>query len=395
MAGKYPIASNADGTVRWSDGSTSGGMSTPQGYVSSSRVPSTSMSTSNTGYQTPSAPAPTSQPTQQSSGGGSSAPDLSNPAKQTDYAHSKGFDNYDQYLNSMKQNLQPDTAAIDAIYDPVNSYLSQQEQTISGQQPSVLEAAQNAYNTNLSTLTSSRERGEQQLGEQGIQAQQGKINAEDQSRRLYNELSRGGIQRFGGATSAGQGYGELLGVEQQRTQAQTAQQYITAKREIDTAKYNLTQDFDNKKMQLQQQKQEAENNIRIEFENRLMEIKGMKAQAASEKAAAQLGALQDMKNKMYQLDVANMQYQQQLQMQTQQASALISSAEQNLASYLQSGGNAASTMSDRSGQIGTGLTMNNSSQYTPMESQYVGRIGNQTKEDQLGQYMPLGRTLSF
>jgi len=105
--------------------------------------------------------------------------------------------------------------------------------------------------------------------------------------------------------------------------------------------------------------------------------------------------LQDMKNKMYQLDVANMQYQQQLQMQTQQASALISSAEQNLASYLQSGGNAASTMSDRSGQIGTGLTMNNSSQYTPMESQYVGRIGNQTKEDQLGQYMPLGRTLSF
>lgn len=40
-AGAYPVASLVDGRVRWSDGSITGSMGTPQGYVSSSRVPNT------------------------------------------------------------------------------------------------------------------------------------------------------------------------------------------------------------------------------------------------------------------------------------------------------------------------------------------------------------------
>lgn len=47
--GAYPIASTADGRVRWSDGSVTGNMSTPQGYASNVRVPNTNLGN----FQTP------------------------------------------------------------------------------------------------------------------------------------------------------------------------------------------------------------------------------------------------------------------------------------------------------------------------------------------------------
>lgn len=52
--GAYPIASTADGRVRWSDGSVTGNMSTQQGYAANVRLPGTN----NGRFQTPTAPAP-------------------------------------------------------------------------------------------------------------------------------------------------------------------------------------------------------------------------------------------------------------------------------------------------------------------------------------------------
>lgn len=49
-AGAYPIANTTDGRIKWSDGSITGGMSTPQGYASPTIMPNTTM---RGGFQVP------------------------------------------------------------------------------------------------------------------------------------------------------------------------------------------------------------------------------------------------------------------------------------------------------------------------------------------------------
>lgn len=277
----------------------------------------------------------------------------------------------------------PDMGAINDVYNPIISFLNQEESRISGQMPSVLQSAQEAFNVSQNTLSGSRDSGNQQLASQGISAEQARQNEMNEQRRLYEELTMGGNQRFGGASSASEAYNALLGREQQRVGAITQQQFQTAKREIEVAKYNLEQDYNNKLMSLQQQLRETQTNIRNEFSDRLAQIRGMRAESESAKANAKLGALQQYQSEMYNLRMATMQYEQQLKSQAQAYASQISQAESYYDQLAQQGAGAVNTFNNQTaGVVDTNLRYGaqgpgSSGKFTP-----TGQITSTGKKDE-------------
>lgn len=237
------------------------------------------------------------------------------------------------YLNPKQKEelnalLKPDQNAINAVYDPIMNFLSGEESRIAGQESNVLQSAQEAFDVSQKTLDTSKEKGERQLSEQDIQAEQARQRETNEARRLYDELTQGGLQRFGGASSASEAYKAILGREQQRGSGQIAQQYQAAKRAIQEASFNLREDYTNKTLALQQQFRETQNTIRNQFQDRLAQIRQMRASTQGAKANANLQALEQYRSQMYNLQLATMQYKQQLDTQAQQNAIQISQANQ-------------------------------------------------------------------
>ena len=315
-----------------------------------------------------------------------------NPVQKTDYAKSQGYDGQGTYEAALRaaqeasagvqEVAKPDMNAINDVYNPINEYLSGEQSRISGQMPGVLQSAQDAFDVSGNTLKTGFDAGNVQLGQQGISAEQANIDEGNQQRRLYNELTMGGNQRFGGKSSASEAYGALLGQEQQRTSAATMQQYQAAKREIETSKFNLQQDFTNKMASLEQQLKETKNTIRNEFEDRLSSIRAMRADSESAKANAKLGALQQYKSDMYNLSMANMQYKHELQMQAQQASSQISDASNYWEQQIGQSQNGLNTFNEQTaGAPTTGLTFGaqgggSTGSFTP-----IGQISSNRKDE--------------
>jgi len=301
----------------------------------------------------------------------SSAPDLSNPAKRTDYAHSQGYDNWDMYMAAQNQSKGPDMDAINSIYEPTMNFLNQEYGRIEGQLPGVLQSAKDAYESSFNTLNTSKDQTGRQIAEQDIKADQSRQREEDESRQMYNEMLTGGTQRFGRASSAGQAYEAILGREQQRGVQQIVSRYQDAKRAISDAKIKLQEDFANKKMDLEQKMRETQQNIRMEFSDRLAQIRQMKASTESAKASAKYDALQQYNAQMQNLRMATMQYQQQLALQAQANSQQIAQAESNWENYMGQAINGAQTFDAQTqgapqSQFGIGPSTNQQMAYTPI-----------------------------
>ena len=288
------------------------------------------------GYE---APAPTNTNT----GGGGSAPDISNPAKQTEYAQSQGYDNWAQMMESQGQNsLQQQQAEVDSIFNEVNSYLDKNAGLLQSSKDSLNSDVDSQLQTNLGILDTSRGQADRLLGEQGISAQQRNIDNQNASRRLFNELQTGGRQRFGGASSAGQAYTELNNVEQQRRAGQNAEEMNTAMREIDGEKMRVQEEYGNGLLQLNQQAQQAKNDTLREFNSQMMEINNSRASAAQNKGAMKLEALQNLRNQMFQIQVQERQFQQNLESARQQ---MLMELEAQQSQYSQSVNNAGAAYS--------------------------------------------------
>lgn len=330
---------------------------------------------------TSSAPAPSPSPT------GTNPPPTGGGGGDTRYQQLLKMDRNpkeEEELRALMAGMQPDQNAINAAYEPVINFLNTEEARISGYLPSVLQSAQEAFDVSKRTLGASREQGERQLGEQDIFAEQTRQSEENEARRLYDQLMRGGIQRFGGATSAGQGYQSLLGVEQQRVNAQIAQQYTTAKREIQNAAFSLREDYNNKMMGLEQQLRETQSNIRKEFDDRIAAIRGMRAESEGAKATAQLNALQDMRNKMYQLQLSTLEYRRNLDAQANQAASQIQQANDYWDSLVSAGQAGANTFADqtagtRQTSYNLGATGTGAQSFSP-----TGRVARRREDEAAG-----------
>ena len=195
--------------------------------------------TGDTSGGTAPAPAP-------SDGGGSSGIDLSNPVKRTEYAHSLGYDSWDQYINANQQQVpqQPSfedlygdafRQAFEAVNQMQGAIQSGYQAELSGaelgtqQRKAELQAEQA-----MRLADFARQRAEAQ-GQVGLanqraetQTREGQADTRaqtesviEQARRQAAELMQGIQARYGGTTGTGRFTSEILGSQATRNIAKT------------------------------------------------------------------------------------------------------------------------------------------------------------------------------
>lgn len=239
----------------------------------------------------------------------------------------------DEFGNILARPTGPSEEEINALFDPSNQYLSQAENQLRADLPSILEEIAQQYGLGKGTLDVGRQQALGQADSASMGATTRRTEAEDAQARLYNELSMGGQQRFGGASSAGEAYGALIGREQQRQAGTIAKDFGTAMREIETQKVNIEQQYTQSLKELDFQKSSATNQANRDFQSKLLEINKMKAQNEQAKREARLSALQDLKNQVFQINMQNAQFQQALYAQRQSAELELEMAGKQLSQY--------------------------------------------------------------
>jgi hypothetical protein len=204
---------------------------------------------------------------------------------------------------------------INATFDPIMSFLGEAETKLRGQQPGLESEIEAEYGVTRKGLETERAQGERQLGEAGTKAEQRKADAMNAARRLFNEMTMGGRQRFGGASPVGEGFQALLGRELQRSRGGIAQSFETAQREIQGQLANLGENFRQASATLDLKKNQALASVRRAFEDRLLEIDRLRAEAESDKQAMRLEALTALRNQIHEINLAEATTLQQMQAQ--------------------------------------------------------------------------------
>lgn len=191
------------------------------------------------------------------------------------------------------------SAELNSIFQPIFDSFGQQEtRTNENYQTQVGDINQQgvAAQSSLDTQKATSERG---LNELVTTADNVKKDAWTAATRLYDELSRGGQQRFGGSSSAGEAFGALTAVEQQRRQGSIQSAYDGAMQKVAGFKNDLISKFDDAKIQLESAVRTQLASAKQAWVDAMGAIGSARSQAQSDKASASVNALNDYRNKVY------------------------------------------------------------------------------------------------
>lgn len=220
---------------------------------------------------------------------------------------------------------------IDQAYNPQYSYLNQAQQNLEMGQKTALEEAQAAFNTQQQMAQSQKEAALGKLSETGVKGQQSYESALAQARDLYDQLQRGYGQRFGGSTSAGQAATEIANRERLKQQGLNFREFQNINQQVQSGKNEVENQFKQNMLQLEQNKQSAINQVNSDFRDKLAQITQSKGMLDSAKAQAKLTALQNLRAQVLQIQQQNMQFQQSLALQREQANIQLDSYAKQLA----------------------------------------------------------------
>lgn len=282
-------------------------------------------------------------------------------------------DLYQKLLAELNGGQDETNRLIDEAYSASAGYLDQAESALRGDYPTILseidaqrQAAQRTADTGKSQTLGT-------IDEQQTTATQRNQNVMADARRLYDELRRGYMQRFGGASSAGQAATELGNLEQQRQSGRVQQDFGNTLRQIETARTQVEQKYQDQIYQLEQTTNQAKNEANRDFQNKLLQISQSRAENEQAKAQARLQALQDLRNKVYQINLQNLQFQQTLQAQKQQATQSLASYATQLGGLGEQATNATSAFDPT---ISSNLNVGDAfgSGGLTLDSQYTGQI---------------------
>jgi len=270
---------------------------------------------------------------------------------------------------------------IDSIYNQSMGYANQAESTLRSNQPTVEADIQGQYQSAVKGAETQKAIGERELQGSATEAGARQEDALTAGRRLYNELMMGGQQRFGGASSAGQAYGELTAREFQRGQAGTRNAFQNAMTKITELKSNLQDKFSTAMYNLEQQKMSAINEAKRAFDEKILEINRMRAEAGQNKSSMRLEMLQNLRNQIYQINLASAQSNTQLAQQKAQQEQILSQLETQASSAATGGQQAVSNLqAQTTTNPTTQLAINTPQQVAPQT--YTGR----RKDEQLTGY---------
>lgn len=204
---------------------------------------------------------------------------------------------------------------VNAIYQPNANYLNQAEATVNSQYPSNIQSVEDQYAASKGTLDLSNTQTLNQLTNSENQATRRKTDAWTAATRLYNELMRGGHQRYGGASSAGEAFAALAGVEQQRTTEDISKNYETTMGAISSKRGEVAQQYSNSLFVLDTQKRQALDAAKQNFDDKMLEITRLRSMNESAKQSAYMDALTQLRSQIQAINLNNTQFLQKLQLQ--------------------------------------------------------------------------------
>lgn len=210
---------------------------------------------------------------------GPSGQDLQN---QVDQAYGEANGIYDQMYNNAVNNKQNYIDSLTSGYDALR--------------PDI----QSGYDTGVNQIN-------QQRGQNDLQA----ANAIDAAKQQYQELVSGNRNRFG-ANSAGEFANAFTGRQYQQNVGQAQQTQGQNSQALNSKLTDLTTNYNANIQKLNYQKATAIQQAQQAFQDRLDQINQMKGQLAQNKAQLKLQALQELRQRSYDLQDAFTNYQRQL-----------------------------------------------------------------------------------
>ena len=377
--------------------------STSQGFTSGFQGGSAGGSTSSGGGGGGSTGSYTTPSMQQSR---PQAPSQMGPTEQNQWAINNGYTGWNDYLNNQASQQQGQSRpwndqygmyedqvqqAINDMYGGTQNYLNQAEAAVKGNLPGQLGEITSAADLQRAKLGEGRQSTLDTIAANERGAQTRKEDALAAARRLYQELGQANVQRFGGSTSAGQAMSELQGREQQSQMGQTARQYNEFMNQAATQKATLDREYQTGLQTIESEKQKATNAVNQAFQQSLLDIARDRATNESAKAQARLSALQDLRNKMFQITQQETQFKQSLEAQKQ-------AAQLQIENYLKTQGAASTGINNAYSQFnaGTAQALNPQTKYaiqnmgvgTLQQPMYIGSIGKSiTGRDEKGNYI--------
>jgi hypothetical protein len=265
------------------------------------------------------------------------------------------------------------TAELDAIFNPIFGALQGQENTLNQNYAPVEGQIQSQGDLSLASLGSERDTGSAQLVQQETDLGGRRDDALTSATRLYDELSRGGQQRFGGASSAGEAYGALTAVEQQRRQGTIQGAFETGMQKVGQFKADLEARYALAKKDVELQVNEAKESARAQFRDALQAIQTAKATVQSEKATATMNTLNDYRNKVYTIQANALSFVQTLALNHEATLSQVDAYTQKVMQSISGGSQALSANPLTNYQASTNLGVSSGAN-TGGGTQYTGSI---------------------
>ena len=228
-----------------------------------------------------------------------------------------------------RQGLEQEAALIRQQYDQGAAYLDNLKQSYQSAFPGIQQSIQGRFDPMRQTLDTSREQAMVILGNQREDSQMQQQNALAEARALHSELLRGQQQRFGGSPGTGQFASELQGREFARQAGDINQTGMRNERDLGVQEQQIQQNYQNAKLQIDGQAQEALADAQRQLEDQLRQIEASRFELGQNKTNMRIDALREFNANRQNIEAQKRQFEQQLS-----ASAI--QAQQNIYGSVQS-----------------------------------------------------------
>lgn len=210
-------------------------------------------------------------------------------------------------------------AQLNEIYNQAMQHAGKQEQYAQELKAGNIADIGQTYGTSEQALGTSKSQALGTLGQSEISSRQQQEKSLDAIRNLYNELTQGYQQRYGGASGAGEFAKAMAAKSMQQTAGQTRQATADALRQIQSQKVNVEENYKNSLTQLQDKRDMAIREANNNFGASMMQIERDKTTAGQEKALAKMNLLKEYKTNLFNIQSQAAAYQANLNAMREQA----------------------------------------------------------------------------
>jgi len=205
-----------------------------------------------------------------------------------------------------------DTGDYDSEMNKAIGSFSNLQNVLQGLHPAALAELDRTYASGRAGIEEGRQRRSGEIQRAGTTAGERTEQAINEARRTGAEMQQGIQSRFGSQTSAGGFVGELTGRETQRQIGAQRQQFEQTMRDLTAASQDLEREVSTKIFQLDTNLVNAKSSLERDLRTRLAEIETDKGMLRADKAKTKLGALQDYKRLVAEIEGNNAQVKQSL-----------------------------------------------------------------------------------